>query len=96
MPLELAEEAGTQAGRLEPADDLAVGVDPVDLELEQLLERDHLALHPLHLGDLDDAAGAVVEPVELDDQVERGRDVLPDRAQRQLVARPSGPSSRGG
>ena len=51
---------------MQPADDPPLGVEVVDLELEQLLERDHLALHPLHLGDLDHAARAVVEPVELD------------------------------
>ena len=72
---------------MQPADDAPLGVEAVDLELEQLLERDHLALHPLDLGDLDHTAGAVVEPVELDDEVERGGDVAPDRAQRQLVAR---------
>ena len=72
---------------MQPADDSPLGVEAVDLELEQLLERDHLALHPLHLRDLDHTAGAVVEPVELDHEVERGGDVAPDRAQRQLVAR---------
>ena len=44
--------------------------DRVELELEDVLQRDHVGLHPLHLGDVGDAAGAVVEALEVDD---RGR-----------------------
>ena len=64
-----------------------VGDHALDLELEQLLERDHVGLHPLHLGDRGDAARAVLQPLEVDDQVERRRDLLADRAHRQVVAR---------
>src|SRR5215216_4257281 len=79
VALELAEESGAQAGRMESSDDLPLGVEAIDLEFEELLEGDHLALHSLNLGDFDHAAGAVVEPVELDDQIERGCHVAPDR-----------------
>ena len=88
--------AGPQPGRPELADDRAVRLDAVDVELEQVLERDRVALHPLHLGDRGHVPGAVVEPVELDDQVERRRDLLPDRAAPAARSRPSAPSSRGG
>ena len=43
-------------------------------------------LHALHLGDRGAAARAVLEPLEVDDQVERRRDLLADRPHGQLVA----------
>ena len=71
---------------MEPSDDPSLGVEVLDLELEELLEGDDLPLHPLHLGDLDDTTGTVVEPVELDDELERRRDMAPNCTERQLVA----------
>ena len=78
------------------ADDRAVARDLVDPELEQLLQRDHVRLHPLHLGDRRDAARAVLEPLEMDDARRAPTSLLADRAHRQVVARPSAPSSRPG
>ena len=66
--LELLQERRPQARGEETAHDRAVARHLVDLELEQLLQRDHVGLHPLHLGDRRDAAGAVLEPLEVDDQ----------------------------
>ena len=82
----LLQEGRPQPGRREPTDDRRVGLHALDLELEEVLERDHVALHPLHLGDRGHPARAVVEPVELDDQVERRRDLLADRLDRQVEA----------
>ena len=63
---------------------------------EDVLEGDHVALHPLHLGDVGDAARAVLEAGLVDDQVDRGR--RPARGSRGSAGpcRPSAPWSRGG
>src|SRR6476619_5986157 len=53
---------------------------------EDVLQGDHVGLHPQHLGDMGDAAGAVDQARYLDDQVERARDLLTDGAQRQVDA----------
>jgi hypothetical protein len=84
--VELVEKCRTEAGRLEVADHNALRRHLLDLEVEELLERDRLRLHPLHLHDRGDAAGAVFEPLEVDDHVERSRDLLPNRAHRQVIA----------
>ena len=90
------EEGRPQTGGAEAADDRAVARHLVDLELEQLLQRDHVGLHPLHLGDRGDAAGAVLEPLEVDDA---GRaPTRPAGGSRAAAgrSRPSAPSSRRG
>ena len=46
----------------------------------------HLALHAHDLADLADAAGAVAEAHEVDDDVERRGDLLPDRTEREVEA----------
>ena len=56
------------------------------LEREHVLHDDDVTLHALDLGDVGDLAGAVLEPVLVDDQVHRGRDLLADGPQRQLHA----------
>src|SRR5438874_2393953 len=86
VPCEFREERRSQSGRIEAPDDCPVRFDAIDLELEEILERDRVAFHPLYLCDRSDAAGPVVEAVELHDQIERGGDVLPDRAKRQFVS----------
>ena len=53
---------------------------------EDVLQRDHVGLHPQHLGDVGDAAGAVDQARDLHDQVEGARDLLADGAQRQVDA----------
>ena len=66
---------------------LAVLVHPhAEVEEEDILERDDLALHALHLGDVGDAPGAVPEAGELHDAVEGGRDLLADGPHRQVEA----------
>src|SRR3954451_3979017 len=49
-------EAGAQPGKLVPADQPAVAVLAVNLEEQQVLESDDVALHPQHLGDVRDLA----------------------------------------
>ena len=51
---------------------------------EQILERDDVALHAGDLGDLRDAAGAVDEPSDMNEEVEAARDLLADRLHRQF------------
>ena len=53
---------------------------------EDVLHRHDVGLHPQHLGDVRDAARAVDEAGDLDDQVERRRRLLADGAQRQVDA----------
>ena len=55
--------------------------------LEDVLKRDGLAFHALHLGDAGDLAGTVAEALDLDDQVECARDLLTDRSHREVDAR---------
>ena len=49
---------------MQAPDDHAVAGDLRDLELEDVLQRDDVRLHPLHLGDGGDPAGTVFEPLE--------------------------------
>ena len=79
-------KTGRRPVGLEPARDRPVGRDRLDLELEDVLELDDVRLHAEHLGDRDDAPRAVLHAVDVHEQVERRRDVLADRAQRQVVA----------
>ena len=53
---------------------------------EQVLQRDHVGLHPEHLGDVRDPARAVDEARDLHEHVECARGLLADRAQRQVDA----------
>src|SRR5215207_4882528 len=73
-------EARADAGRAVAADDPAVLVHALALEVEDLLHRDRLALHAGDLGDGGDAARAVGEARGLYDEVERGGDLLAHRA----------------
>ena len=56
------------------------------LREEEILDRHHFRLHPQHLGHVRDDAAAVDEPRDLNDHVERARDLLANRPQRQIDA----------
>src|SRR5215211_2382281 len=83
--LEPVDELRPDAGRLHPADDLAV-LDAGLLEGEDVLHDDDLAFHFLDLGHVDDLSGAVLHTVLLDDEVDRGGDLLADGEDRQVHA----------
>ena len=72
-------------GRLQLAEDLAVAEVGLP-EREDLLGKDLVVLDAEDLDDADDLPRAVAEPGRVDDDVDRGRDLLPDRPHRQLVA----------
>src|SRR3954469_20173467 len=83
--LELLDELGADAGRLEATLDLALD-DAGLLEDEDVLHDDDVAFHPLDLGDVRDLPGPVLQTTLLDDQVDRRGDLLPDRPDRQVDA----------
>ena len=85
MRLELLGEARPHPGWLQAALNLAIDEASL-LEHEDVLEDDDVAFHALDLGDVGDLARAVLEPLLVDDQVDGRRDLLADRAQRQLDA----------
>ena len=85
--LELVEEHRAQPGRLEAPVDRAVRRERLDLELEDVLQGDHVGLHALDLGDRRAAPRPVLEPLDVADHVERRGDLLADRLDRQVVAR---------
>ena len=66
-----------------PVGDQAHGLVVV---LVDVLERDDVTLHADHLGHVADAAGAVAEAVDVDDEVERRGDLLADGPRRQVEA----------
>src|SRR3954447_16807893 len=69
--LELLDELGSDAGRLQPAHDLPFG-DARLLEDEDVLHHDDVAFHALDFGDVGDLARAVLESALMDDQVDGG------------------------
>src|SRR5262249_33745790 len=71
--LDPLQAARADAGRLERADAPAGRADPALLVGEDLLRADDVALHAGDLGDRHDAARAVGEALELNDQVDRTR-----------------------
>src|SRR3989442_1569972 len=64
--LELVQERRSQASRPEAADHYPLGRYALDLERKELLESDHVRLHPLYLRDRSHAARAVLESLEMD------------------------------
>src|SRR4051812_18884840 len=68
VALELVDERRSQSRGRELTHDRAIAEDIVDLELEDVLERDHVGLHPLDLGDRGHPARPVLEPLEVDNQ----------------------------
>src|SRR5215213_6063658 len=77
--LELLGGIGSDAGRLQSAQDAIVLVQTVAPESENLLHADDVLLHADQLGDVGDAAGAVTQARQLDDQVDGRGDLLADR-----------------
>src|ERR1700674_2362687 len=73
--LRTAQEAGPDAARLERALQLAVGGFALELEGEQVLGGDDVALHADNLGDVRNPALAVAHAVDLADQVNRRGDL---------------------
>src|ERR1051326_6264555 len=70
-------EAGPDARRDETTGDPPVAVAPLALEGEQLLDHDHVAFHPDDLADAAHLTGPIRQTAGVDDQVERGADLLP-------------------
>ena len=60
-----------------------------EVEQEDVLEGDDVALHARDLGHVREAARAVLQALLVHDQLDRRGDLLADRARRQLHARPS-------
>src|SRR5579875_389082 len=60
------------------------------VEEEQVLEDDHVAFHPLHLGHVGDPPGSVAQAAQVDYDVERGGHLLPDGAHGELESRHQG------
>src|SRR5205823_14400858 len=83
--VELLDKLGANPGRSQPALNLALD-DGGLLEHEDVLHDDHVALHPLYLGDVHDLARAILEAVLVDDEVDSGRDLLADGLQREVHA----------
>src|SRR5260370_5677621 len=77
---------GPQTRGLELSDHLAVGSRTFLLEDADVLHRDDVLLPPDHLRDLNHLARTVAQTVELHEEVDRARDLLPDRAHRQVDA----------
>src|SRR5439155_11199929 len=84
--LQAFREPGTDSRGGEPADDAAVLVHAVAGEGEEVLERDHVALHPCHLGDPHDFARPVAHTRGLHDQIDGGADLLAHGPARKLEA----------
>src|SRR2546423_2985825 len=83
--LELLDELGPDAGRLQAALDLAFD-DTGLLEDEDILHDDDITFHTLDFGDVGDLAGAVLEAALQDDEVDGRRDLLTDGPHRQVDA----------
>src|SRR3954468_8282376 len=75
----LLEPIGAKAHAPIFADDLAVGSLVEIFELEQFLGDDDVAFHADHFGDVRAAPGAVAQALDLDDEVDRVRDLARDR-----------------
>src|SRR3954463_5067540 len=83
--LELLDELGADAGRLQPTLDLALD-DAGLLEHEHVLHDDHVAFHALHFGDVRDPTRSVLQARLVDDEVDGRCDLLTDGAQGQVDA----------
>src|SRR4051794_7890201 len=83
--LELLCEARSDTCRPQTTLDVSVD-DAALLPHEYVLEDDHVALHPLDLCDVGDLARAVLEPLLVHDQVDRRRNLLSYRTERQVYA----------
>src|SRR5262249_40606921 len=75
-------ELWPDAGCLVHAENIAVGVDALALEPEDLLHRDDLGFHSGDLLNADDAAPAVAHSLNLNDDAERRGDLAAQRFHR--------------
>src|SRR5919198_1671181 len=82
---ELLAERRPDAGRAERAED-ALAVEAVPLEDEEVLHRDEVALVAADFADLRDLARAVLHALDVHDEIDRGRDLLADGAEREVRA----------
>src|SRR6516225_5794291 len=82
--LQTVVESGPDAGKLVPALHPPVGLDPLLLEVDDILHRDDVAFHPRDLGDLGHAPDAVGVARHVYDHVDGGGDLLANRARRQV------------
>src|SRR3990172_2463645 len=85
------EELRPNPGRPVLSQHLPVPIDAALLEDENVLHHDHVSLHPRDLAYGDDLAGPVAHPGQLEDDVQRGGDLLPDRLRRQIETRHQDP-----
>src|SRR5213594_649387 len=83
---ELVAEGGANARGPQRAEH-ALPIETVALEHEEILHRDQVALVTPHLADLRDLSRAVLHPLHIDDQVDRGHDLLSYRAKWQIGTR---------
>src|SRR6478752_9828776 len=82
--LEAVDEPRTDPGGDGLAEETTVRVHTGRVvEDEGVLQGDDVPFHALHLGDMGDAAGAVAQSGDLDDEIDGGGDLLPDGAERQ-------------
>ncbi len=82
--LQAVHETGTHAGRFKVAGARALLVDAILHELEDVLHDDRLLLHVQHFGDVGDLSRPALQPVGLNDQVDRRRKLLANRLERQF------------
>src|ERR1700678_434495 len=78
------EELGSDAGRLERSNHLAVGSDPFLVECENFLHADHVLFHTRDLGDAGYLARAVAHARGLHHDADGRRDLLAHRFFRQI------------
>src|SRR5439155_20140831 len=79
--LELLEEVRAEAGRLQVPAEVSVLVDPsVEVEHEDILQRDDVSFHADDLGDVGDPPASVLQAPLMDDQVDGRRDLLANSA----------------
>src|SRR5579864_2877527 len=84
--LESVEDPGPDPARKEPTDHTALGVDPRLDEPKDVLHGDHVFLHSDQLADLHHLAGAVPQPFEMHDDVDRTDDLGSDRAEGDVIS----------
>src|SRR5579872_3657588 len=78
--LKAVEKARPDARGTEGSQNLSGGSDALLLEDENLLHADDVLFHAGDLGDAGDLAGAIALAGNLDDDIERGGDLLADGA----------------
>lgn len=83
--VEMAAELGPDARRSDYACEPAVVIESgLVVEGEDVLDRDPVTLHPYNLRDIGDPPTTVAQPSQVDDQIERRRDLFTNRSGRQI------------